>query len=320
MDSLDLAGTNLTSPAVLAFGLGAASVFMRTDLKLPEAIHSALTVYLLLAIGLKGGAELSISSPGDVWLPALAAVALGLAIPFWSYGIARRLGRMGVPDAAALAAHYGSVSIVTFTATLAFLDQLSVPVEGYMTALVALMEVPAIVVALLIARRAIGGDGGLGAAVREVFGGRGVVLLLGGLTIGLLSGKDGLDRVGGFFVEPFAGVLVLFLLEMGVTAAGRLKDLRKGGLFLVAFGTALPLFHGFLGAVVGAAVGLSVGGTTVLAALAASASYIAAPAAVRLALPQANPGYYLTAALAITFPFNLAIGIPLYYRFASLLA
>ncbi len=319
MTSLELAGTNLTSPAVLAFALGAAATFLRTDLKLPEAIHSALTFYLLLAIGLKGGAELSSSSPGDVWLPALAAVGLGLLTPCWSFAIARRIGRMNIPDAAALAAHYGSVSIVTFTATLAFLDELSIPVEGYMTALVALMEVPAIVAALLIARRAMGGSGGIGEAMREVFTGRGVVLLVGGLAIGLLSGKDGLDRVSGFFVEPFAGILVIFLLEMGITAASRFRDLRTGGVFLLGFGTALPVLHGLLGAAVGTAIGLSVGGTTVLATLAASASYIAAPAAVRVALPQANPGYYLTAALAITFPFNLVIGIPLYYRFATFL-
>lgn len=315
MGPLELASTNLTSPAVLAFALGVTSSFLRSDLKLPEAVHATLTTYLLLAIGLKGGGELASASPGSIIVPALVALALGSAIPVWTYAITRRL-KFGVADSAALAAHYGSVSVVTFTATLTFLDAVNVTAEGFMAGLVALMEIPAIIVALAIASSRTGGRP-MGHAMREVLGGRGILLLAGGLAIGAAAGDDGLERVKPFFIDPFHGVLVLFLLEMGISAAERLPDIRAAGPKLIALGVVLPLAHGALGAAGGTLAGLSLGGATVLAALAASASYIAAPAAVRIALPDANPGYYLTAALAITFPFNLVIGIPLYYEFAA---
>lgn len=318
MDTLELVRLNLLSPIILAFALGIIATLARSDLKFPEPLYTALSIYLLLAIGLKGGAALSQTPLHQLGGPALATLALGLCIPLWCYVIVRRIGRMGVPDAAALAAHYGSVSVVTFIAALSFLDAARVGYEQFLPTLVALLEVPAIVVALLLARlRGGAGRGSWGEVLHEVLAGRSILLLLGGLAIGALSGKEGLERVSPFFVAPFQGALVLFLMEMGMVAARRFRDLRTGGVFLLAFGVGMPLLHGVLGVWLGDLAGLSLGGSTVLGVMAASASYIAAPAAVRIALPEANPGYYLTAALAITFPFNLTVGIPVYFAVAS---
>jgi hypothetical protein len=316
VEIVELVRLNLLSPMVLAFVLGIVATLVHSDLKIPEELYSALSIYLLLAIGLKGGAELAETALSDFWLPALAALALGVAIPIWSYAILRRLGKLDVANAAALAAHYGSVSAVTFAASLTFLEALKIPYEGFMPTLVALLEVPAIVIALLIARTKMGG-GSLREALHELLAGKSILLLIGGLVIGLLGGKAGLAQVAPLFVDLFRGALTLFLLEMGMVAARRFRDLRKVGLFLIGFGIIMPILHGVLGIWVAKLSGLSLGGGLVLGVLAASASYIAAPAAVRIALPQASPGYYLTAALGITFPFNLAIGIPLYYALAQ---
>lgn len=318
MTGLELVQVNLLNPVVLAFLLGAVAVWVRSDLKIPEGMYTALSVYLLLAIGFKGGAALAKTPLDEIWLPALAALALGCAIPLWAYAAARRFGRLGVQDSAALAAHYGSVSVVTFVAALAFLDAAGTAYEGFLPALVAIMEVPAIAVAILMARTAGGGSRqGWGPVLHEVLAGRSIVLLAGGLAIGAATGPAGLAKVAPVFVDPFQGVLVLFLLEMGMVAALRLREVRTAGVFLVLFGVGMPLLNGALGAWAGTLVGLSLGGSTVLGVLAASASYIAAPAAARVALPNANPGLYLTAALGITFPFNLAVGIPLCYAAAQ---
>jgi len=332
VDALELVRLNLLSPMVLAFALGVVATLVRSDLRMPDAMYTALSIYLLLAIGMKGGVALSATPLAALLLPALATVAIGVATPLWSYAAARRLGRWSVPDAAALAAHYGSVSVVTFVAAQAFLDRAGVSYEGFLATLVALLEVPAILVALVLARRAaVGGTAGGGTAVggaaggwsatlREVLAGRSIVLLVGGLVIGAAAGIEGSARVAPFFVAPFEGALTLFLLEMGLVTARRLGELRRAGLFLVAFGIGAPLVHGVLGAALGLAAGLSPGGATIFATMAASASYIAATAAVRLALPEANPGRYLTASLAVTFPFNLVVGIPLYARVAQALS
>lgn len=329
MDALELVRLNLLSPMVLAFALGIVATLVRSDLRVPDAVYAALSIYLLFAIGLKGGVALAATPPSQLLLPALATLAAGSLIPLWTYALARRVGRWSVADAAALAAHYGSVSVVTFVAAQAFLDRAGVPYEGFMATLVALLEVPAILVALVIARRALGGNGagdageardGAGAVLREVLAGRSIVLLVGGLLIGAVTGAQGAERVAPFFVAPFEGALTIFLLEMGLVTARRLGELRRAGAFLLAFGLLAPLAHGALGVVLGSAVGLSVGGATVFAAMLASASYIAATAAVRLALPEANPGRYLTASLAVTFPFNLVVGIPLFARLAQALA
>ncbi|MCS7058202.1 MAG: sodium-dependent bicarbonate transport family permease [Meiothermus sp.] len=312
METLELLRANLLSPAVLAFALGIVATLVRSDLRIPEALYTSLSIYLLLAIGLKGGAALAATPWSELWKPALATLALGVFTPLLSYAVLRRLGRMDVVNAAALAAHYGSVSAVTFIAANSLMQSVQQPVEGYLPTLVAILEVPAIVIALLIARRNLKG-GPMGEAVREILTGRSVLLLVGGSLIGFLSGPEGLKKVAAAFVDPFQGVLVLFLLELGMVAAKRLRDLRSTGAFLIGFGLGMPVVQGALGVWLGSLAGMSVGGATVLGAMAASASYIAAPAAVRIALPQANPSYYLTASLGITFPFNLTLGIPLYF-------
>lgn len=312
MDTLELVRINLLSPAVLAFALGITATLVKSDLKIPDALSSTLSVYLLLAIGLKGGAALATTPFSEVWKPALATLALSALTPLLSYATLRRLGRFDVVNAAAIAAHYGSVSAVTFVAATAFMQAARQPVEGFLPTLVAILEVPAILIALLIARQSLGGSP-LGEAVREIFAGKSVFLLVGGSLVGFLSGPEGLKQVAAVFVDPFRGVLVLFLLELGMIAAKRLRDLRSVGGFLVGFGIAMPLIQGSLGVWLGSLAGMSVGGAMVLGTMAASASYIAAPAAVRVALPQANPSYYLTASLGITFPFNLTLGIPIYY-------
>ncbi len=313
---MELVQNNLLTPMVLAFVLGALAARVGSDLRLPDAIYSGLSIYLIFAIGLKGGAALSQASLGEVAVPALAALALGSATPLWCYFLLRRMGGLGVADSAAVAAHYGSISIVTFIAGTAYLDAISVPYEGFMPAFAALLEIPGIVVALLLAQAGQSEERSLRDGMHETLTGRSVVLLAGGLVIGLLSGPAGLAKVAPFFVEPFQGALCLFLLEMGRVAAGRLEDLRSSGAFLLAFSVLMPILHGFAGIILGSATGLSEGGAFTLGLLAASASYIAAPAAVRLALPEANPSLYLPPVLAVTFPFNLTVGIPLFHAFA----
>jgi hypothetical protein len=313
---LDALQANLLSPMVLAFALGVLATLLRSDLKVPDALYDSLAIYLLLAIGLKGGVALSAARLAEVALPALLTLALGAATPVWCFAILRKLGGLDRVDAAAVAAHYGSVSAVTFIACLSFLQEIGQPYEGFVPALVALLEVPGIVVALLLARR--GGEAHWGQTVRELLTGKSVVLLTGGLAIGWVSGREGFSHVAPLFEGLFKGALVLFLLEMGLVTARRFRDLRRMGPFLVGFGLVMPVLHAALGVGLGTLAGLSAGGATVLGVLAASASYIAAPAAVRIALPEASPSLYLTAALAVTFPFNLAVGIPLAHAMARL--
>ncbi len=318
MSILELLQINLLSPMVLAFVLGIIATLARSDLKIPDELYATLSIYLLLAIGLKGGVALSETSLADFWAPALATIALGLITPVIAYVAARRLGKLSIADAAALAAHYGSVSAVTFAAAQTFLDTVGIRYEGFMPALVALLEVPAIVLALLIAQMAGGNQGSdWRAAVRELMTSKSILLLVGGMVIGWLAGPRGAKEVAPLFTDLFKGALTFFLLELGMVAARRFRDLSAAGLFLIAFGIVIPLINGFLGIWLGSLAGLSLGGSMILGTLSASASYIAAPAAVRIALPQASPGIFLTAALGITFPFNLAIGLPVYYTLAT---
>ena len=320
MTILELVQINLLSPMVLAFALGITATLLHSDLKLPDELYTTLSIYLLLAIGLKGGIALAETSLAVFWAPAVATLLLGIIIPVIAYGVARKIGKMNVADAAALAAHYGSVSAVTFAAAQTFLDTVGVRYEGFMPALVAILEVPAIVVALLIAQVAGAPQGGdWRKALRELLTSKSILLLVGGMIIGWLAGPHGGKEVAPVFVDLFKGALTFFLLELGMVAARRFRDLPSAGLFLLGFGIIMPIFNGLLGVWFGSITGLSLGGSTILGVLSASASYIAAPAAVRIALPQANPSFYLTAALGITFPFNLAIGLPLYYTIASLI-
>jgi len=333
MNFSELVADNLLSPAILCFVLGALATWLRSDLKLPEQVFSALSIYLMLAIGIKGGVEIVGRPIAEVAAPLAGAFLLGCAIPLWCYALLRRFANLSVPDAAALAAHYGSVSAVTFAAAITLLDRQGVKYEGYMPALLAFMEVPAIVIAIGLSRVAapaypIQVVHSSGAAVAgsfsppplfpsaavwsEVLSSKSVVLLVGGLLIGMLAGPAGIAKVKPLFVDLFQGFLCLFLLDLGRVAASRAAEFGQVGLRLAAFAVIMPVTHALLGISVAHAVGLSQGGAVILGTLAASASYIAAPAAVRLALPQANPAYYLTCSLAITFPFNIVVGLPFY--------
>jgi uncharacterized protein len=322
MDLITAIQSNLLSPAILFFALGIFAAVSKSDLKIPESLYTTLTIYLLIAIGFKGGVAINEAGIGAVWLPALAAMALGALIPLWTYPVLRKLGKFSIADAGAVAAHYGSVSAVTFIAATNFLKSIHHPYESYASAFLAVMESPAIIVGVMLGKGAFGGklslsDAGVRHALRDAVLGKGVLLLIGSLLIGSVSGKSGMTMVEGFFVTPFQGVLALFLLEMGMVAGRRLGDLKKVGLFLLVFGLTAPIIHGTIGVLLGTWVGLSIGGATLLGVLAASASYIAAPAAVRLSLPEANPTYSLTAALAITFPFNITVGVPLFFEIAK---
>lgn len=312
---LEMLAENLLSPVVLAFVLGACATWIKGDLSLPKPIYEFLSVYLLLAIGLKGGVALSKTTLSALLAPGAVTLALGVLTPITAYWIARRLGGLDRTNAAAIAAHYGSVSAVTFIASDSFARSLDLEVEGFLPALVALLEVPAIIVALMIA--SVGEQAGTWRkALHEVASGRSVLLLIGGILIGWACGEERVRPVTPFFVAAFPGALCLFLLELGGVAASRLRDFARVGPRLITFAVIVPIGHGVLGVLAGNGCGLGLGGSAVLGAMASSASYIAAPAAVRVALPRANPAYYLTTSLGITFPFNLTLGIPLYFGLA----
>ncbi len=316
---MSLLAENLISPVVLCFVLGVVSRWIKSDLALPEPVYQGLSIYLLLAIGLKGGSALAVTPASEMVVPGLLTLAIGVITPVSAYWFMRRLGRLGVDDSAAVAAHYGSVSVVTFLAALESVKRAGLHAEEYLPALVAVLEVPGIIIALLFAGSS-GPGGGWRKALHEVCTGKSIVLLVGGLVIGALCGPAKLADVQPFFATAFKGALCLFMIELGLAAGKRLRDAGRAGVRLLLLGCLLPVLHGSLTVAAASLAGMSVGGSTVLGTMAASASYIAAPAAVRVALPKANPAYYLTLALGITFPFNLALGIPLYQYLASLLS
>jgi uncharacterized protein len=315
---LSLAQSNLLSPIVLCFVLGLIATLLRSDLRFPDALYQGLSIYLLFAIGLKGGAEFSEAPFAQVTHPMLAALIIGLITPLTAFAVLHYVARFTRVDSAALAAHYGSVSAVTFLAGWDFMHRAGQTTEAFLPALVAIMEIPGIVIAISLAGQS-GGEAKQPALVsfQKILVGKSVLLLLGGFMIGAAAGKEGLQSVEGFFVSPFKGVLALFLLEMGIAAAQRLQDLRKAGIKLLLFAILAPIVHGCFGVWMGKWAGLSLGGSVILGLMSASASYITAPASVRSSLPDANPTLYLTASLGITFPFNLTLGIPLFYVFAQ---
>ncbi len=326
MTTIDILKGNLISPMVLAFLLGIFAKLVKSELSLPKDLYASLSIYLLLALGLKGGVELSESTFQAIAWPALATVALGCLTPISAYILMRKLGRFSSEDAAALAAHYGSVSAVTFIAANQFTTSMNSHAEGFMPTLVTLLESPGILVALAIGamkrqKSSKENSSGLSksnaALFHEIFTSRSMILMIGGLIIGFLVGAKAYEPVKPFFDSGFKGALVLFLLEMGILAGARIADLRKVGAALISLGIFIPILHGSVGVLLGTWAGLSIGGATVLGAMAGSASYIAAPPAVRMTLPEANPTYYLTASLAVTFPFNLIAGIPIYFKIAA---
>ena len=303
-------------PVILFFGLGVAAGLLRSELRLPPAIYDLLSTLLLLTIGLKGGVELAQQSFTTVLPQVVAVLVMGFTLPLLLYPAIRQLGRLGRPDAASLAAHYGSVSVATYAVGIAYLAGRQVFVDAQLPLVLVLLEVPAIVVGIILARK---NDANLawGKVAHEAFLGKSIVLLVGGLLIGWISGPAALAPLEPLFFDLFKGVLALFLLEMGLIAAAQARTVLQNGVFLIAFGVLAPLPLATVGALLGAAIGLSVGGATMLAVLAGSASYIAAPAAMRIAVPEANPSLSLAASLGVTFPFNIFVGIPVYYSIAQ---
>ena len=321
---LDLAFQNLLSPMVLFFALGLLAAFARSDLSIPEAIAKLLALYLLLSIGFRGGAEVAHHGlTGQLVATIAAGILLSFAIPFIAYALLRTTTKLDATDAAAVAGHYGSISAVTFVAVTGVLVQLSIPYDGYLVAVAAAMETPAIFAALLIARRMAAPVDSVanGDFVREIAFNGSIVILIGAFAIGAITGQRGMTMLKPFILDAFPGFLCLFLLDMGLVAGRGLKQgWRYISVAVAAFAVVMPLIGGALAAAMATLIGLSVGSTAVMITLAASASYIAVPAAMRLALPAANPAIALTLSLGITFPFNLLIGIPLYIAVAGRIA
>lgn len=317
MNLSDIANNLLTAP-VIAFLVALFFTLLRFEVRLPEALYPILSTYLLLAIGVKGGRSLAATSPGDLLLPLVATIVLGVATPLLAFAMFRFLGSLNVVNSAALAAHYGSVSAVTFTVLLASLNARDIGYEGFVAGLLAILEVIGIVVALFVAGRS-SPTATWKSGLTEVIRGRSIALLVTGILIGAVVGDERLAPVDPLFIGLFSGALTLFLIEMGVVAAQRLRDVAAAGPRVAILAIVVPFLNGVLGALVGTAAGLSTGGVAIMATLAASASYIAAPAAVRIALPEASPGIYVTASLGITFPFNLTVGIPIYIALAQAL-
>lgn len=304
-------------PILLFFLFGLAAGLLRAELRLPSAIYDFVSMLLLLSIGLKGGIELAEQSFLSVLPDVLVAVLMGIALPLLIYPVLRHVGRFKRPDAASIAAHYGSVSVGTYAVAVAWLTTREIGYEAHLPLLLVVLEMPAILVGIVLAR-GLRTDMNWKSIGHEVFLGKGVVLLLGGLLIGWIAGPEGVEPIGPLFFDLFKGILAIFLLEMGLIAAAQASSLRRYGLFLLPFGTVVPVLFGGVGTGFGLLMGLSPGGTMLFAVLAASASYIAVPAAMRISVPQANPTLSLTASLGITFPFNVLIGVPLYWKLAQL--
>jgi hypothetical protein len=302
-------------PVVLFFVFGLSAGLLKSELKLPPALYETLSILLLLAIGLHGGVELAEQASAQLLGQAALVLGLGMVLPVVAFGILRALGFDRV-NAAAVAAHYGSVSAGTFAVAVAFLLARGIHFESYMPLFVAILEIPAILVGILLAK-GLARDTDWRELGREIFLGKSIMLLLGGLIIGAVAGKDAIKPLEPLYTSMFKPVLAFFLLEMGLIASGQLGALKQFGMRLLGFALLMPLLGALIGAALARLMGLSLGGTAMLATLAASASYIAVPAALRLALPQANPSLSLTASLGITFPFNILLGIPLYLALAE---
>jgi hypothetical protein len=317
---METVAATLSSPVILFFVLGLAAAFARSDLSIPEALAKGLSIYLMIAIGLKGGVEVSKTGfTPDLLLAAAAGVALSFALPFAAFQLLTRFARLDRVNAAAVSAHYGSVSVVTYVTAVEMLGRQGLGPAGYMVAVLALMETPAIISGLLLARRGGGANGHGGGLWREVLLNASVVLLIGSFAIGLVAGEAGAAPIKPVFDGLFRGLLCIFLLDMGLIAGRRLLETRSLTARAATLAVLLPVMNGVLGTAVGAALGLDTGSAAALGILAASASYIAVPAAMRLALPQADPGLYLSMSLGVTFPFNIIAGIPLYALLAQAL-
>lgn len=314
---MDMIIATLASPVILFFILGMAAAFARSDLSIPEAIAKGMSLYLMAAIGLKGGVAVSESGfTPDLALAAIAGIGLSFLVPFAAFVLLTSFGKLDRINAGAVAAHYGSVSVVTFVTASEILTGQQMGPAGYMVAVLALMETPAIVSGLILARRG-GSKQRSESLLREVLLNGSVVLLMGSFFIGLAAGREGFEPIAPLFQTIFTGVLCLFLLDMGLIAARRLSESRAMTLRLAVLGILFPIVNGSIGVAIGTAIGLDVGSAAALGVLAASASYIAVPAAMRMALPEADPGLYLSMSLGVTFPFNIILGIPLFAALAQ---
>lgn len=302
----------MIDPVVMFFLLGIVAGLLRSELRLPVQVYELLSILLLLAIGMKGGIELA-RQPFLTLVPQmLAVIAMGFVLPLLAYPVLLYMGRLPRSDAASIAAHYGSVSVGTFAVVVAYLSAREISYEAYMPVFVVLLEIPAILVGIVLAKGLVSGDS-LRRSAHEVLLGKSIVLLVGGLIIGWAAGEEALQGIAPLFFSPFQGLLALFLLEMGLVTASQVDTLRRYGLFLLCFGVVAPVVAALCGLTLAWLLGLSVGGAVVLATLAASASYIAVPAAMRISVPEANPALSLAASLGVTFPFNVVFGIPLYH-------
>ena len=316
---LSIAINNLTSVAVLVFILGFIGARFKSDLRIPESIYQLISIYLLLGIGLKGGHALKDVSFQEIIKPSLATLLVGSLIPFLAFYVLKTIKYLSVSQRGALAAHYGSTSLVTFSAAVLYLENNTIFFEGYSTALLTIMEVPGLVVGIYLASQKYKANISWGKTFQEILLGKTVLLLVGGLIVGFITTDSGYQKVSPFFIELLNGFLVLFLLQLGYLAGNQLNEVFKAGFGLVLFAIIFPIFAGLIGAIAGFLAGMSYGGTALLAVLSASASYIAAPAAVSIALPKEKLGLALTCSIGITFPFNLVFGIPIYLAMANFL-
>lgn len=312
--NLDSILQNFSDPAILFFFLGVLAVLLRSDLEIPQPLPKLFSLYLLMVIGLRGGFELQHSGLNlHIVLVLLAAMGMAVVVPLVAFIILKR--KLSAANAAAIAATYGSISAVTFITAISFLDRLQVDHSGYMVAAMALMESPAIVVGVILARKNAARQGAVNIKhlLKEAFLNGSVFLILGSMFIGIFSGDAGESALQPFMKDIFKGMLAFFLLDMGLVAAKRLGIIRRYGVFIIGFAIFMPLAAGLTGMGISLLLGLSAGDSLLFTVLCGSASYIAVPAAMRLAVPDANPSLYVPMALAITFPFNISIGIPLYY-------
>lgn len=343
MDILGLIQANLLTPIVLFFILGIVAARIKSDLKMPDAISEFLPIYLLAAIGLHGGLEMRSTGFEQMLLPMVVAVALSLLFTLNHYQILKHLGKFNIFDAYALASTYGAVGAVTFSVGISFLNNQGVESEGYLAAILAVLEPVAFILAIFLTNMAVSkqiktkrkslgrlgspdADIDLGATqaktdirhvLHESITGKAIVILLGGIVIGYVIGDEGFESISIVFDELFTGAIVIFLIEMGIIAGHRLDDIKKVGPFLVSFAILMPTFNGIVGVLVATALGLSLGGSVMFGLLLASASFIAAPAVLRHAIPQAKPSLYITSALGITFPFNIIVLLPIMFAISS---
>ena len=344
MDILELIQSNLLTPIVLFFIFGIIAARIKSDLKIPDAISEFLPIYLLAAIGLHGGIEMRNTGFEVMFVPMLTAIGLSLLFTLNHYQILRRLGKFNLFDSYALASTYGAVGAVTFSVGLSFLKNQGVSSEGYLAAILAVLEPVAFIMAIFLTNIAVSKQiktkkqslgkfddaeseiemgiietkTNLKQVLHESITGKAIVILLGSIIIGYVIGKEGFSSISIVFDELFTGAIVIFLIEMGIIAGQRLDDIKKVGIFLTAFAIIMPTFNGVIGVLVATALGLSLGGAVMFGLLLASASFIAAPAVLRHAIPQAKPSLYITSALGITFPYNIIVLLPIMFMVSSI--